>query len=1771
MASDAAGNAASAVVTRSVTVDTVSAVPVISAVATDNIVNATEKAGGVAVSGTAEAGASVVVGWGTASHTATAGTGGAWTTTFVSSEVPADASTTISAVASDAAGNAASAVVTRGVTVDSASPTISGLSPTDGGLSLGLTANLIVTMNEALAKGTGSLTLYKTGDVLVETIAVSSSQVTLSQDGTIVTINPTADLVKGENYYVKAAAGTFTDIAGNAWAGISTATAWNFTGAGATVTIDKVAGDNTVNLLESGTDITVTGTLGAESAVLAAYTKANMTAILRPALGDDMTLTSLDYSPSTGSWSALIPKSSLSGTTDYTLKVSFIGTSGAAKDINGDAVRVVHVDTVVAPPTLGLAVDSGNGNDLLTNNAALKPTGETGSTFQYSADGITGWSATAPTATTGDNTVYARQTDAAGNVSAASTALTFTLDTTAPATPTLALASNSGLTNDSITSAGGVNVTGMEGSGTWEYSLNGGTSWAPGSATSLSLTGDGVKSVTVRQTDLAGNVSGVSSALAFTLDTAAPAVPTLALAINTGLTNDAITSAGGVTVTGLEGSGTWEYSLNGGTSWAPGTTTSVSLSGDGPKSVTVRQTDLAGNLSGASNALAFTLDTTAVAPALALDKDTGISGTDKITSNGKINLTGLESGAAWEYSTNAGTSWTAGSDTSLSLTGDGAKSVTVRQTDVADNRSSASSALAFNLDTGAPSKAVITSMTTLTAATTNRLSGDNTPDITVTAETGAQIVLGQTVNGTATLIDPSWYSAVETATKGTYTVSVTHALADGGYGLGVRDAAGNMNTTVLADGSDLATFAIDTVAPTVTWETAAPQSNGALAVTFKFSEKVYNFDESDISVVNGTKSAFSANADGKTFSALITPSASNTPQAFSFEVAAGAAIDAALNPSAASTKFSASALAGTTGNDVLSVNNDTNWIFLGAGGDDTIKLSSASGSTVAAADRVFGFGAGDKIDVSAILGSASGGSGYTASGLADTGYGFLELKNLVLTKNTASNTTLVEFDISADSASIGGSKISGAVIDLDYQYSLAVDGGVMSPKYTSTKFVWSSIQSNLSPADGGVPNGKIALLADTGSANPIITTANAATGVVLSGELTISGLLSMFQLGFGAKANGGSTEVTTADGKVYGSSTDSGGLLALGVTKTAGATLGVTGALEIVSDTGTLGTVGDNQLHMLTTYDASSGLTRLQVQYDTDSVYGANHTSASSIVAMDFLGDLTSVLTPANLIFIDTEAPSKAVITSMTTLTAATTNRLSGDNTPDITVTAETGAQIVLGQTVNGTATLIDPSWYSAVETATKGTYTVSVTHALADGGYGLGVRDAAGNMNTTVLADGSDLATFAIDTVAPTVTWETAAPQSNGALAVTFKFSEKVYNFDESDISVVNGTKSAFSANADGKTFSALITPSASNTPQAFSFEVAAGAAIDAALNPSAASTKFSASALAGTTGNDVLSVNNDTNWIFLGAGGDDTIKLSSASGSTVAAADRVFGFGAGDKIDVSAILGSASGGSGYTASGLADTGYGFLELKNLVLTKNTASNTTLVEFDISADSASIGGSKISGAVIDLDYQYSLAVDGGVMSPKYTSTKFVWSSIQSNLSPADGGVPNGKIALLADTGSANPIITTANAATGVVLSGELTISGLLSMFQLGFGAKANGGSTEVTTADGKVYGSSTDSGGLLALGVTKTAGATLGVTGALEIVSDTGTLGTVGDNQLHMLTTYDASSGLTRLQVQYDTDSVYGANHTSASSIVAMDFLGDLTSVLTPANLIFI
>ena len=245
----------------------------------------------------------------------------------------------------------------------------------------------------------------------------------------------------------------------------------------------------------------------------------------------------------------------------------------------------------------------GDNTDHITNNGTLTVTpAEAGGTIQYSIDGGTTWTGSF-TAAEGVNTVEVRQVDAAGNLGTAAT-LSFTLDTQAPAAPTVVLAHDTGGGDNTnpITSNGTLTVTPAEAGGTIQYSTNGGATWT-GSFTAVA----GVNNVEVRQIDAAGN-NGAAASFSFTLDTTAPAAPTVALANDTGSSSsDSITSNGSLAVTPAEAGGTIQYSTNGGASWT-GSFTAVA----GVNNVEVRQIDAAGN-NGAAASFSFTLDTTAPA------------------------------------------------------------------------------------------------------------------------------------------------------------------------------------------------------------------------------------------------------------------------------------------------------------------------------------------------------------------------------------------------------------------------------------------------------------------------------------------------------------------------------------------------------------------------------------------------------------------------------------------------------------------------------------------------------------------------------------------------------------------------------------------------------------------------------------------------------------------------------------------------------------------------------------------------------------------------------------------------------------------------------------------------------------------------------------------------------------------------------------------------------------------------------------------------------
>ena len=395
--------------------------------------------------------------------------------------------------------------------------------------------------------------------------------------------------------------------------------------------------------------------------------------------------------------------------------------------LNSNAL-VFTLDTTINMPNLTLVNDTGSANnDSITQNGSVTVSNlETGASWQYSQDGGLTWTTGSGSSLnlSGDGTkaLLVRQTDVAGNTSPSNT-LTFTLDTTVN-TPTVTLTNDTGsANNDGITQDGSVTVSNLEIGASWQYSQDGGLTWTTGSGSSLTLMGDGTKSLLVRQTDIAGNTSPSSSVLTFTLDTTVN-TPSLTLTNDTGsANNDSITQDGSITVNNLETGASWQYSQDGGLTWTAGSGSSLNLSGDGTKSLLVRQTDVAGNTS-LSSALTFTLDSTVNTPVLTLTNDTGSATNDSITQDGSVTVSNLETGASWQYSQNGGLTWTTGSGSSLNLSGDGIKSLLVRQTDVAGN-TSLSSPLTFTLDTTV-----------------------NTPLLTLSNDTGSASNDGITQNGT---------------------------------------------------------------------------------------------------------------------------------------------------------------------------------------------------------------------------------------------------------------------------------------------------------------------------------------------------------------------------------------------------------------------------------------------------------------------------------------------------------------------------------------------------------------------------------------------------------------------------------------------------------------------------------------------------------------------------------------------------------------------------------------------------------------------------------------------------------------------------------------------------------------------------------------------------------------------------------------------------------------------------------------------------------------
>jgi methionine-rich copper-binding protein CopC len=110
---------------------------------------------------------------------------------------------------------------------DTTAPTITNRNPADNATGVAVGANLVATFSEPIVSGTGNITIRKLSDSTNTNIAVTdTTQITIS--GSVLTINPTADLLPNTSYAVRIANTCIDDTAGNGFAGITNNTNWNF-------------------------------------------------------------------------------------------------------------------------------------------------------------------------------------------------------------------------------------------------------------------------------------------------------------------------------------------------------------------------------------------------------------------------------------------------------------------------------------------------------------------------------------------------------------------------------------------------------------------------------------------------------------------------------------------------------------------------------------------------------------------------------------------------------------------------------------------------------------------------------------------------------------------------------------------------------------------------------------------------------------------------------------------------------------------------------------------------------------------------------------------------------------------------------------------------------------------------------------------------------------------------------------------------------------------------------------------------------------------------------------------------------------------------------------------------------------------------------------------------------------------------------------------------------------------------------------------------------
>ncbi|EPL1868011.1 Ig-like domain-containing protein [Enterobacter hormaechei] len=827
---NAHGNSASA--GREYSVDATAPTVNIDTVAGDNVINGSEAAAGVDISGTttAEVGQTVTVTLGGNSYTAQVQQGGVWSVNVPGTDLSAlaDNGYTVQASVSDAAGNPGSAG--KAITLDTTPPTVS--------FNVVAGDDVINSVEHGQAQiVSGTATGASVGDKVVITIGSNQYTTTVDASGKW-SVGVPASVISALTDGTVTLSATITDSAGNS----STQTHDVVVNtASVALTVNTLSGDDVINAAEAGASLVINGS----SAQFASGTQVTITLN-----GKSYTATI----QSDGSWTTTVPAAyvgTLADGASYQVSVSAQDSAGNS----ASATHTISVDTTAPVVSIGkLSVD-----DMLNAAEAQQPltvhgssSAEAGQTVTVTLGGKTytalvgsdgTWTLDVPAAdlaalSQGALTVTASVNDKAGN--SGQTTHTLTVDTIAPAV-TISTVADDDIVNNAEQLAGQTisGTTTAEQGQTVTVSFNGHSyqatvaangSWSvfvPG-RDFLGLS-DGDYTITATVSDKAGNPGSATHDVTLNGD-----VPTIA--INTFAQDDIVNAAehgtplvisgttdapAGQTVTitlngktytaTVQNDGTWSYTV--------GSADVTALADGGSYVINAQVSNAIGN--SASDNHTVTVDLTAPSMGISIDSlqnDTGLSANDFITNDSQVVVNGsltaqlgnnekaqisLDGGVTWIDLTVTGTTWRYTDGRTLT---DGTYQYQVRVIDNAGNVGATDSQDVV-IDLTKPAAATITvdSVSQDTGLSdSDFITSDN--QISLKGTLGAALGSGDhaqiSLDGGAT-----WTDVSVSGLSWTYIDGRTLTDGDYNYQLRVIDEAGNISATT----SQVVT--IDTVAP----------------------------------------------------------------------------------------------------------------------------------------------------------------------------------------------------------------------------------------------------------------------------------------------------------------------------------------------------------------------------------------------------------------------------------------------------------------------------------------------------------------------------------------------------------------------------------------------------------------------------------------------------------------------------------------------------------------------------------------------------------------------------------------------------------------------------------------------------------------------------------------------------------------------------------------------------------------------------------------------